>query len=792
MFRSHLLVALRTLSRQKAYSLINIVGLAIGMACFLLIFSYIHAQFSYDKFNTKADRIYRVAEEMSRPDGFHRIRVTNGIPLAPAILAEMPAVEKAVRFVMAGAIMRHEDKMFRERNMCYVDDDLFDVFSFKLLEGNPATALREPNTAVLTREVAQKYFGDTDPIGQVLRLENKTPLKVTGVLEDIPSLSHIKFDIAISMQTLLQGRSNYAENWDEAVWTYLLLRPGHSASEVDAAFPALVKRYRPDSETAEINYWLQPLTSIHLHSNYGGELEPPMSLMNLYIFIAVGLFILLLACINYINLSTARFADRARDVGVRKVLGAARGNLQRQFLVESTLYSVVAALIALVLAELFLPLFNSIAGSQLSPADISNPLILGGMLVATLVVGIASGAFPAFYLSAIRPIDAVRPSRRGGSRRSTIRRILVVFQFAVAGILIVGTLVIFRQFKFLTTSDLGFDEDQLVTLPSLQGSAADKYETLKREFLSDPRVTAMTISSDIPGWDDCRGLSYVPEGSDEAILIPTLFVDRDYVKTLGLQVEAGRDFADNAGSNENGFVISELAAQRFGWDTPVGKHLQAYAGESLFRDNHVIGVVKNYHYRLLRTRIQPLVLVVAPRICTYPIVRLDKRDMPGALAFMREKWSQTIPDRPFEFRFIDQYIDSFYRKEQQFGTLLGYSCLLSLAIACLGLLGLASFSAEQRTKEIGIRKALGASMGRIVAMLTREYIVLILISNLIAWPIAYYVMRGWLQHFPYRTELGVATLLLSGLITLALAVITVSYQAIRASLANPVDSLRHE
>ncbi|MFH1893775.1 MAG: ABC transporter permease [Candidatus Zixiibacteriota bacterium] len=792
MFRSHIIVALRSISRQKAYSFINIAGLATGMACFLLIFTFVISHLSFDRFHANADRIYRVAERMSRPDGFCRQRVTTGTPLAPAMLAEMPAVEKAVRFVMAGAILHSEDKIFRESGMCYVDSDLFDVFSFNLLRGNPANALREPNTAVVTAEVARKYFGDADPVGKTLTLENETQLTVTGILENITDVSHIKFDIAASIETLLQRSSGFEGHWDEAVWTYILLRKSHDPSEVEAGFPSLVRKYREDSQTAEINYWLQPLTSIHLHSDYGGEMGPPMSLQNLYIFLAIGLFILLIACINYINLSTACYADRAREVGVRKVLGAAQSNLMRQFLVESLLFSVIASCLAIVMAEVLLPVFNSVAGSQLNLGYLSNPMIVTCLIFATLIVAVISGGFPAFYLSAIKPVDSVRPSGGGGLKRSILRRSLVVFQFAISIILVVSTLTIFGQMSYLTSKELGFDEDQLVVLPVLRGSAGDKYDTLKREFLTDPRILAMTISSDIPGWDDCRGLSYAAEGSDEPVNLPTLFVDRDYVRTLGLIITEGRDFSDDDASGVNGFIINEMAAERFGWDLPIGKRIEAFAGDYLLRDNRVIGVVKDYHFRLLRTRLQPLVLVVDPDRCDFPIVRIDKHDMQGAIASMRDKWNRLIPGRPFEFNFVDQYIASQYRKEQQFGSLLGYACLLSLGIACLGLLGLASFTSQQRTKEIGIRKVLGASTIKIVRLLTREYVILIAVSNVIAWPIAYYLMKSWVENFPYRNDIGFSTLILSGALALAVALITVSFQAIKAALANPVESLRHE
>ena len=808
MLRNYLTIAFRNLFRQKVYSFVNIAGLAIGIGTCVLILSFVRFELSYDTYHEKADRIYRVAQERIAVDGQVMPTATSPPPLAPALRAEFPEVVQAARFIRGSSVIFHENNRFQE-SILFGDASVLEVFDFPLIKGDRHTALRSPYSVVLTERAARKYFGTKDPMGQVLTFV--TPVvqnhyTVTGIIREVPRNSHFRFEILASYASLHERGATSAilKNWlsNPLLYTYLVLSERYSPQELEDKFPAFAKKYMGEvlSERGMgVRFFLQPITRIHLYSNLSHEIEPNSDIVHVYIFAALACFVLLIACINFMNLSTARSAARAKEVGIRKVVGAYRLQLIRQFIGESALLAFIALLFAVSLVELSLPLFNRLISQQLVVEYTSISAILGLAGVA-LVTGIVAGSYPAFFLSAFQPVTVLKGTRQAGLQTSRIRQLLVVVQFAISIALITGTSVIYAQMAYVKDKDLGFERANVISLPLFRHrDLRAKYEAIKADFLQSPDLLSCALSSRVPVPTRSTGFPLRrrpvhPEGVQGEMQVPGYAVDHDFIKTLGIEIVEGRDFSKDFSTDESdAVVVNETAVVHFGWGSPkeaLGKELVLTFRES--RPRTVIGVVKDFHVQSLYQQIEPMFLHISPSGGYYFLVRIRSNRSSDALSFLKEKWETYVPYSPFEYAFLDDYFERQYRADEQRGKMLGGLTALAICIACLGLFGLASYIAEQRTKEVGIRKVLGASVANIVLLFTKDFVKPVVLANLLAWPVAYYAMSGWLHNFAYRIDLSIGFFLLSGVLTLMIALLTVGWQAVRTAGANPVDSLRSE
>ena len=797
MFRNYLTVAVRNLVRHKIYSFINIFGLAIGMACFFLIFSFVRFELSYDRYHEHTDRIYRVLRQCRyEPGDPVRNRANTGAPMAPLLRSEFPGIEHAIRFGRFGGVVRWGERRFVESRFFFADKGVFEVFAFPFLQGNPETALKEPFSVVLTEETANKYFGDEDPLGQMLTYK-KHDFKITGIVK-IPPNSHFHFDFLTSFESLRTfiGRRFFSKHWDGPVWTYIKLREGYPPAELERLLPAFVDKY----VDKQLYYWvgstLQPLTSIYLQSDVDGEIGESRDPASLYVLSVLAAVILLIACINFMNLSTVRSATRAQEVGMRKVLGGHRLQLVRQFLGESIFLSGIALIFALALVELLLPTFNRLVGKELNMNYGEDPLLLLIMVGVAVIVGILAGSYPAFFLSAFHPILVLKGwGSKGGSGRG-FRRGLVVFQFVLSVVLIIGTIIINQQYQFLTHKELGFDKKNVIVVP-LEFISEQEYELYKHELLRNPRILSVTASSQKPGVSGVGLLSIRPAGSDHEETINTIYVDFDYLETLHIELVEGRDFARNILSDvKSAFLLNALALEKLGGAFSPGNQVELFVRQNdkiiPMHDGTVIGVVRDFNYWSLYLSPKPVVFAIDPRCFDDALIRIRPDQMLDTIGFIKAQWNRLFPETPFDFSFLDEDIERVYRPVQRWQTIFGYFTMLAIFVAGLGLFGLASFTTERRTKEIGIRKVLGASVSNIVLLLSKDFIQLVIVSNLIAWPIAYWAMNRWLQDFAYRINIGWWTFVLAGALALLIALLTVSFQAIKAALANPVEALRYE
>ena len=807
MFINFIKTALRNLFKHKGYSLINIFGLAIGMASCLLILLFVHNELSYDRYNEHVDRIYRVSGFFYYGGRDFDIAVAPA-PMAARMLADYPEIEEATRFRQRGAyIVQYEDKSFKERRIVFSDPAFFKVFSIPLLKGNSETALEAPNTLVMSQKTAEKYFRDQDPLGKVLKLDNKDDYEVTGVFAEIPDNSHFHFDIMLSMSSLAESKNKLwvSQNFQ----TYILLRKGADAAVLDAKLPAMLEKYMgpqiekfmgksmqqlaADGDLGG-NFYLQPLKDIHLHSDLLGELEGNSDIKYVYIFSAIALFILIIASINFMNLTTARSAGRAKEVGIRKVMGSQRWQLVRQFLTEAMLMSVIAMLLALLLVRLALPLFNSLAGKNMDFSTLFSSGMLGIMLLITAITGFFAGSYPAFFISAFQPVFVLKGQMRSGIKSGRLRSGLVIFQFTASIILIIGTIVVYNQLDYIQNKKLGFNKEQVLILNNAY-LLRSQTQAFKDAMLSQPQVINATISGYLPVPSNRNNTAVSPEGdmgSERTTSIQNWIVDHDYIQTLGMNIVEGRDFSREFATDDKAALINQATAEQFNWTEPVGKTLgRIVSNKGDIELYTVIGVIENFHFESLRDNIGPLVMFLGESNGAISF-RIKTEDVSGFIRILESKWGEFLPNQPFEYSFLDERFDRMYQAEQRIGKIFGVFAALAVLIGCLGLFGLAAFTAEQRTKEIGIRKVLGASVPNITRLLLREFVLLVGAANLIAWPIAYFVMRRWLQDFAYRISPNVWIFLAAGAATLLVSMLTVSFQAIKAALADPIRSLRYE
>jgi len=785
MLRNYFKICFRNIFKHKFFSFVNISGLVVGLTCCVLILLWIQDEFSYDRFHENADNICRVLSCSQSPDGSHFLSTGTPGLLAPTLQAEYPEIEKGVRVVpQLHCPLGYEDKKFYE-NCCATESTFFDVFSFSFVQGDAQSALQSPGSIILTETTARKYFGSENALGKNLTLSFWTRhlLKVTGVIKDVPPHSHLQFDCLIHFSVLR------AVGWDVDVWggtnyqSYVMLSDKKGYKDTENKIKDIYKKQNPKS-TATVR--LEPITRIHLHNPNGGG-----PIVYIYIFSTLGIFILLIACVNYMNLSTARASTRAKEVGLRKVVGAKRLQLRSQFLGESIFMASVALILAIILAWLFLPSFNNLAGKQMAMELTGITLI--GFIVVALTTGIISGIYPALYLTSFQPQNILKGTLPSRKKTPFLRKGLVVFQFTVSIFLIISALIIFKQLEYIRSKDLGFEKEHVLFLQATVG-LDEKYEIFKQELLRNPNVVALSLanSSFLGMNSSTSGVRWegMPENHRQQMLINS--VDFDYLKTLGLEISSGRFFSrDYATDTKEGVVVNEEAVKVMGIKDPVGKKFfcPTPAGNV---DGRIIGVLKNFHVSSLHSQIQPLVMVIKPRWYNRFYLRIRPDNVPQTLAFIEQKAREIVPEFIFEYSFLDERIDSLYKAEMRQGEISQILTGLSIFVSCLGLFGLAAFTSERRTKEIGIRKVLGASLPEIIRLLSKEFFTWVIIANVFAWPLAFYFLNKWMQNFAFRVPIGIGIYVLSGVLALVIAMLTVFYQSIKAATANPVDSLRYE
>ncbi|HVX25657.1 MAG TPA: ABC transporter permease [Parafilimonas sp.] len=800
MFKNYFKTAWRNLVKNKIFSFINILGLAVGMAACFLIFLYVSFETSYDSFNSKADRIYRIVSDVKTPSETVRDGTTI-TPLAIYLKKDFPEVEDAVRFSVDGFLVKKGDIKFQEKRAVCADSTLFNIFDFPLVEGNKKTALTEPMSIVLSQTLAKKYFGNTDPLGQHLLLTGAAiNATVTGIMKDIPVNSQIQADLFVSMSSYKQiyGQATSDSEWtDHNYYTYLLLKPHTDVRAFEKKLPAFMERYHGEQarqlQMFETLY-LEPLRDVYLKTTHTGFTDPNFlqtgNINNVYIFSVVAIFILLIACINFINLTTARSAERAKEVGIRKVVGAARTQLAKQFIGESLIICLIAFALSVLLCTLTLPLFNELAGKTISSSIFNNPVHVIILFSLSVFIGFAAGIYPSLVLSSFKPVSVLKGKFTTSTKGLILRKGLVVFQFTISIFLIASTIIVYVQLNYMRSQNLGFNKDQEIIINTNYDKNKDAF---KQSLSSVPGVRSTTYSSYVPGGGYNSAYSEVQnaKGEMQKTNLNLNFVDYDYIKQYDLQLAAGRAFSkDFATDSTQAMIINESAAKMLRYASPqqaIGRNFSQWG-----RQGKIIGVLKDFHYASLQQPIEPLTMRIEPGGFGMLSIKVAATNLPSTIKVIENKWNTIIPNRPFEYYFLDEFFNKQYRDDENFGNLFFNFAVLAIFISCLGLLGLSSYSTIQRTKEIGVRKILGASVSGIVNLLSTEFIKLVLIAFVIATPIAWLSMSKWLQGFAYRTNISWWVFALSAFLSVFIAFATISYQAIKAAIANPVKSLRTE
>jgi len=793
MLRNYLTIALRTLWRHRAFSVINILGLSVGMTAFFLIFQYVRFETSYDRFHSKADRIYRVVAETITPTE----TLPNGMATAPIAInmkKDFPEVEDAVRLGTDSYLIRLGDTKFQEPNSVLADSSFFDIFDFPLVEGDRRTALKEPMSIVLSQTTAKRLFGNANPMGRHLLLTaGSADVKVTGVMKDIPENSQIRANLIVSLSSnkMIYGQPTPDSEWtNHMYYTYLLLKPHTNPQALQAKFPVWMEMHngrQMKQLQMHDSLILEPFPKVYLYSKYNGFVQGSIS--NVYIFSVIGAFILLLACINFINLTTARSTERAKEVGIRKVAGALRFQLAGQFIGESVVLSLVSFVLTMTLCALLLPLFNQLAGKIISTGIFSRPTDIVILFLLAVVVGLAAGFYPALVLSSFRPVRVLRGRFVTGGHGSLLRKGLVVFQFTISILLLIATAVVYTQVEYMRTRDLGFSREETIIIPT----NGDVHKDVFRQSLTSlPGVLSTCYSSSVPGDDPTSAYSEMEnsKGEIQKTNLDTYFVDFDFINQYGLKLKAGRGFSSGFPTDSTqAMVINETAARALGYSTPqaaIGRGFSQWG-----RQGKVIGVLKDFHYIGLQQPIEPMVMRYEPYF-GWISVKVSTHELPATVKAIGDKWTKAIPYRPYEYWFLNEWFDQQYRAQNRFGDLFFNFAALAIFISCLGLLGLASYNTLQRTKEIGIRKILGAGVSGIVNLLSVDFIKLVAIAFLIAAPLAWLTMDRWLSDFAYHTRIPWWVFAGAGAAAVVIAFITISFQAVRAATSNPVRSLRTE
>ena len=803
MFRNYLIVGIRNLLRHKGYSSINVLGLAIGIACCILILLYVQDELSYDRYHEKSDRIYRLAESATVAGRPIEAAVTPP-PWAPVMAEEFPEIEQITRLKPPGSrwLIRYEENRFYERYFVFADSSVFDIFTIPLVQGNAKTALAEPGAVVLSESMADKYFGDENPVGKVITGDDLYEFTITGIMEDMPGNSHFHFDFLASYASLapynLYNEPSTMQNhgFNHDVFTYLLLREGQEPEDLESKFPEFLDRHLGDMlEGIGIvaRPFLQPITDIHLHSNMEAELGPNSDIRYVYIFSSLAVFVLLIACVNFMNLSTARSARRAQEVGIRKVLGAQRQQLIRQFTGESIFLSVIALVIALAVVHLLLPPFNAVSGKTLA-MDYQSIWLVPTLVAIALLTGIVAGGYPAFILSSFRPVAVLTGALKAGASQSLLRKILITFQFIVSIIMIAGTAVVLDQLAYMQNKNLGFDKENVVIVRLPDAEAIKGYTAFKNAILQYPEILNASTSSSVPGGQPSLNL-VTPEGvpEDQSPVYQVIWSDYDFIETLGVEMAAGRTFSREFGSDSTACLINMATVRSLGWENPIGKTIKMTGSPDSDPPFEVIGVMEDFHNKSLHQPIEPLLIRLLSDAASFMEVRIQGNNVTRGIEILEEQWRSIYPSHPaMDYSFLDADLEQLYIAEQRMGSVFIAGAILSIFIACLGLLGLSSFMSEQRTREIGVRKVLGATISNVVLLLSRDFTKLILLAFVVGAPAAYYVMHTWLENFPYRVELGLGVFAFAGLAALLIAWLTVGYQAFRAAASNPADALHAE
>ena len=796
MIRNLFRVALRAIQKDKAYSLLNILGLTIGISFSLLLIFYVIDELSYDRYHEKADRIFRIVSFVNEPENKMKWTATQ-FPLRPVLQQKYQEVEQAVRFVGADkAMYKNGELKFYEDKIYYADSNLFSVFTYSFLEGNPRTALLEPHSMVLTQSAAEKYFGKgVSALGKTLQNNHGDNFKITAVMKDVPKNSHIRFSALISVSTLPKG---FANNWGGfGFYTYVLLK-----SHVDVA--AFEKKLLPlygefmapifKQYNVEIHYGVQPITSIHLHSQFSGEPEELGSMSYIYIFSAVALFMLIIACINYMNLTTARSARRAREIGIRKVAGSLKSQLVAQFLVESVVMTFFALLLSLLFIYLLLPAFNNIAGKSISFATLFQSRAILILIAIFLFVGLAGGSYPAFYLAQFDPITVLKGKLSKSSSNTALRRVLVTIQFTISIVMLICTSVVYRQLKYMQQKDLGFNKNQVLNVKlDADGNYKHSLSAFQDEIRKNPQVISVSSGETTPGGDGNNFNLFSIETKNGFVNkgVDCYAIDGHYIETMGMNLLTGRNFSASIPSDTiKSIIVNEAMAKTFGWDHPLGKIVK-FPDDTSGSHVEVIGVIKDFNLKSLYNPIAPLILFYRPESRNVQI-KISPSDALATVSRLESIWKSFFPALPFQYSFLDQDLDSQYKADQKRGKIFLAFSSLTIFITCLGLLGLTAFTTQQRQKEISIRKIMGAKVPQLVTLVARNFLLLVGLASLIAFPIAWYFMNKWLDAFPYKAHLSPTPFVLSAFIVFLITLFTVSFHTVRAALANPSQNLRME
>lgn len=806
MIRNFLKIGVRNLVKQRFYSIINITGLSVGIACCILILMLVNNELSYDRYHEKADRIYQVGFSGKLGENeFNGAQV--GAPVGKVLKENYPEVENFVRFrQMGNFLMKIGDKSFREEHVLFTDSTIFDIFSFDLIKGNPKTALKEPNTLVLDETTAKKYFGDEDPMGKTIFVDNGADYIVTGIMKDMPDNSHFKTNVFLAMVSRNLGNDNYWLSMN--FQTYILLAEGAKKEDLTAQFPKMIETYCgpelmqfmnitiPEFEAQgnRLGFLVEPLTDIYLKTELGEQLGPVGDIKYVYIFSAIAMFILLIACINFMNLATARSANRAKEVGVRKALGSQKRQLVFQFITESIIISLIAVTAALLIAMIVLPAFNNLASKSLV-MPFGSIYFLPILLVFGIFIGVLAGSYPAFYLSAFNPVKVLKGAKQSGNKGGSLRSSLVVFQFAISIILVVGTLVIYNQLNYVQQKKMGYNKEQVLLIEEMW-VLGKKSQTMKERVEEIPGVVKSTVTNFLPVPSSRSNTVMHPEGkatTDNSFLLQNWQIDFDYISTMGMEIVAGRDFSRDFPSDSSAMILNERAIKDFGWEEdPIGKRVSMGHNDDGSEDVFtVVGVVKDFNYESLRQDIEPLAMRIG-NYGGYLAIRLNTNNIKEVVGSVEKIWTEMSGGQPYAYTFMDDEFNSTYENDQRVGNIALVFASLAIFIACLGLFGLAAFTTEQRSTEIGVRKVLGASVSSIVMLLSKEFGKLVLIAVLISTPIAWYVMDNWLSEFAYRIDLSIWIFIIAGGLALIVAWVTMGYQCIKAAIANPVDAIKQE
>jgi len=803
MWRNYLKIAFRNIVRNRTYSLVNIIGLAIGIACFILIALYIADELSYDRYHQNAKNIYRVVNTTDF-GGVGEESSSCPFPVGPTLASEYPGmVKKSVRFFNFQAIqtfIEYKEKHFNEKRIFFVDSTIFDVFDVNFVSGSAQTALIEPFSIILTESTAKRYFGNENPIGKNLKIQEQINMKVTGVIKDTPLQSHLKYDFLASMssvRTMYGGKLPETWVWNPC-WTYLLLENNVNPKALESQFKNFISKYFYDAEKGHVSLYLQALTDIHLKSNIDYEIEPNSNILYIYILSAIAVFLLIIACINYMNLSTASSSLRAKEIGIKKTVGAYRSQLVSQFITEALIMSFLALFIAIILVELTLPIFNNLADKSFHLGILFEPKAILSLIIIGIVTGVIAGCYPAFFLASLEPAKIIKGGSKNNIKSGFARKALVTIQFSVSIALVIGTIIAYQQLNYMRNADLGFKKDHILLLPVYQTPIVMKYETFKSSLLQNPSIESVTSVDDIVG-SGHNTHEFRPEGfpNNKWQFYPALVVKYDFVKTFGIKIIEGRDYSKDFKTDPmEGMLINEAMVKHMGWKSnkeAIGKQFKSRVG-----NEKVIGVINDFNSNSLHTPAGPFALNMKEEpweiaeFTRYIAIRLSGNSNEKDIYYIQNLWNKFAPNRPFQYTFLDKELDKLYKGEEKLGKLAGIFTILIIIIASVGLIGLTSFMTEQRTKEIGIRKVLGASTQSIVQLLSKEFLKLVIVSSLIAFPASFYLLNLWLNNFAYREKISWVVFLVSGAMALVFTLLISGFRAYRASLKDPVITLKYE